>query len=101
MEEGGREGGREGGTDGRMEGEWDRWREGGREGGGSEEGREGGREGVGSRGFLDLRGLGKLKNLRQPQAGEWKKFLSDICRAAISGSHQIWCTRNWKDSAIP
>ena len=56
---------------------------------------------VGSRGFLDLRGLGKLKNLRRPQAGEWKKFLSDICRAAISGSHRIWCTRNWRDSAVP
>ena len=26
-----------------------------------------------------------------------RKFLSDIARAAISGSHQIWCTRNWME----
>ena len=55
---------------------------------------------VGSRGFLDLRGFQKLRNLRRPQAREWRKFLSDIARAAISGSHRIWCTRNWKDSSV-
>ncbi len=56
---------------------------------------------VGSRGFLDLRGLEKLKELKRPKAKVWKKFLSDVARAAITGSHRIWCTRNWRVPSFP
>lgn len=53
---------------------------------------------VGSRGFLDLRGFEVIQNLCTCQKKEWKKFLVDVSRAAILGSHHIWCTRNWKDT---
>ena len=56
---------------------------------------------VGSRGFLDLRGFEVIQNLCTCQKKEWKKFLADVSRAAIWGSHHFWCTRNWKDTPRP
>jgi len=53
---------------------------------------------VGSCGFLDLRGFEMIQNLSTCQKKEWKKFLVDMSRAAISRSHHIWSTRNWKDT---
>ena len=41
-------------------------------------------------GFLSyLRGWEKLKNFRRPEGIEWRRFLLDIARTAISGSHWI------------
>jgi len=45
-----------------------------------------------------VRGFEMMQNLSTCQKKEWKKFLVDVSRAAISGSHHIWCTRNWKDT---
>ena len=54
---------------------------------------------VGSRGFLEpetLRHLYEICN-RRIEAGIKRKFEEDLCKAAIKGSYEVWCKRNWRD----
>ena len=54
---------------------------------------------VGSRGFLEpetVQHLYKICN-RRIEAGTRRRFEEDLCKAAIKGSYEVWCRRNWKD----
>ena len=53
---------------------------------------------VGSRGFLSLPSFTLLKQqLLICTRRQWEEALSNITRRAISGSHRIWVTRNYKE----
>ena len=53
---------------------------------------------VGSRGFLSLSGITKLKrDLLEFDQTLWKNFLIQMTGAVTSGSHKIWVTKNWVD----
>ena len=53
---------------------------------------------VGSRGILSLPSFTLLKQqLLICTRRQWEEALSNITRTAISGSHRIWVTRNYKE----
>ena len=50
---------------------------------------------VGSRGFLHMPGFQQLYKLAKAKKNEIVSFELDVIRTAVTGSHNIWCKRNW------
>ena len=55
---------------------------------------------VGSRGFLNLASLQELYTiLNKPPQKDCKALESDVTRASLRHSFEIWCKRNWKETS--
>ena len=51
---------------------------------------------VGSRGFLNLRGLKRPRHRLPCQRKDWSDLLTSIVQTVVMGSHNMWTMRNWR-----